>query len=183
MGYSEFYWKGLERGEGRLARLSREERSEFSKKGAAASNKMQSIRREVEAILKDKQMLLDKSIADVLEENPLAVTKILSKMAKDAEGGDLKAAAIFLEYSGIKAPKQTETKIETETMSPDEARTYLNNYPKGVYQMKKMTKDMKMSARDMMKMKQMKMMMKDPLMKDSSDMLENKKMKMMKKGK
>ena len=111
---------------GRLATIDPEEQRRISSLGGKKSAENARKRKEIEAILKDKQSLLDTSIANVMEDNPDVVTAVMKSLSEQAASGDLKAIATFLEYAGIKAPKQSEVKVETD-VEPEDAKARLQN--------------------------------------------------------
>lgn len=109
---------------GRLKHLSPEERSEFAKKGAAASAESRKKTKELKARLNDKQGMMNDAVAATMANDPELLEKLMSSIAQRAiDEGDpkvaLAAADLFLKHSGITAPKQVEQKLE-DTRSVDE---------------------------------------------------------------
>ena len=104
--------KGMEENQGRLGRLTPEQRSEYSRKGHETKRK----RRELENKLKDKQGMLNEAVTAVMAEDPEILAKIMSNIAQKAMNPEdkaaLTAADIFLKHSGITAPKQQEVVVE-----------------------------------------------------------------------
>ena len=115
---------------GRLGSLPEAERKAISSAGGKKKAENTRKRKEIEALLKDKQALLDSSIADVMEDNPEIVSQVMASLANDAKNGDLKAASVFLEFTGIKAAKQTEVTVKEE-MSPEKAAEVLRKALEG----------------------------------------------------
>lgn len=102
----------MAKNQGRLGRLTPEERSEYSKKGWETKK----ARKALEDKLKDKQGMLNEAVTAVMAEDPEVLAKIMSNIAHKAMDPDdkaaLTAADIFLKHSGITAPKQQEVVVE-----------------------------------------------------------------------
>ena len=82
--------------------------------GALGGLKQGENRRKKEELLRlDKGQLLEKGIQSVLDNDEETIAKIMQTLATKAIEGDKQSAAVFLEFSGIKAPKQVEQTIHT----------------------------------------------------------------------
>ena len=72
--------KGMEENQGRLGRLTPEQRSEYSKKGWETKK----ARKALEDKLKDKQGMLNEAVTAVMAEDPEVLAKIMSNIAQKA---------------------------------------------------------------------------------------------------
>lgn len=89
-------------------------------------------KKRIEGILLDKKEILDESLESLLEDNPDLIKEVMKSLAEQAKNGDKQAAAVFLEHSGFKAPKQTEVKVEEKKMSEEDAVALLRAKMKSV---------------------------------------------------
>ena len=78
----------------------------------------------MEEALTDRQAFLNKAVAATITDDPDVLEHIMKGLAERAKTDD-RSAAIFLEFAGIKAPKQTDVKVKQEPMTPEEAQAIL----------------------------------------------------------
>ncbi len=109
---------------GRLSKLSPEERSRISSLGGKAAKRAHEIKKLTSIVASGKRAdILEAATTAMLERNPEAVEKILTNLAKIAEGDSkeaVTASRTLLEITGFTAPKQQEIVIE-DKMSEEEA--------------------------------------------------------------
>ena len=110
---------------GRLADLTPEERKAVSSAGGKKKAENGKKRKEIEALLQDKEALLDASIATVMEDNPGIVDKVMETIFQQAADGDTKAQSLVLQYTGLSAAKRTEVKIKEDKLTEAEAMKIL----------------------------------------------------------
>ena len=84
--------------------------------------------------LKDKQKFIEDALVAATADTPdfmkNIIDSLLSVINSDATDAKDKLAALdrLTQITGLQAPKQTEAKIETKEMSPEEATAILNSF-------------------------------------------------------
>lgn len=111
---------------GRLATLSKEERSEIARKGSQASAAKRTARRKMKEMLANPDGFREEAIEAILEIAPDAMEKLAQTIYQKALEGDKFAIDMATKMFGLDAPKKAELKI-VEEMDAEEAANVIKN--------------------------------------------------------
>ena len=111
---------------GRLATLSKEERTAIAKKGAAVSAERRTARAKMKKMLSEPDKFREEAIEAILEVDPNAMDALAKTIYQKAIEGDKFCIDMLSKMFSIEAPKKAELTVKEE-MSKEEALKILRD--------------------------------------------------------